>query len=208
MSYAGKFILKPQQDLFLQAPENEDLSMRLAALVGIEVPLHGLIYCLDQQFTYFIKRFDRAGHNNKISVEDFAQLTGNSRDTKYNFSMEKLIPVIDGHCTFPVVEKAKLFKSILFNFLIGNEDMYLKNFSLIMRNHIIELAPAYDFINSTIIIVNTKEEISLPLNGKKNNLIRKDFINYFAIEKLTLPHKIIEQELEVFKSKGNLQIRL
>lgn len=172
------------------------------------MPLHGLIYCLDQQFTYFIKRFDRAGHNNKISVEDFAQLTGNSRDTKYNFSMEKLIPVIDGHCTFPVVEKAKLFKRILFNFLIGNEDMYLKNFSLIMRNHIIELAPAYDFINSTIIIVNTKEEISLPLNGKKNNLIRKDFINYFAIEKLTLPHKIIEQELEVFKSKGNLQIRL
>ena len=36
-----------------------------------------------------------------------------------------------------------------------------------MRNHIIELAPAYDFINSTIIIVNTKEEIALPLNGKK-----------------------------------------
>lgn len=69
-----------------------------------------------------------------------------------------------------------------------------------MRNHIIELAPAYDFINSTIIIVNTKEEIALPLNGKKNNLTRKDFINYFAMEKLTLPHKIIEQELEVFKS--------
>lgn len=198
VDYAGKFILKPQHDFFLQAPENESLSMNLAKLIGIEVPHNGLIYCIDNQLTYFIKRFDRTGHNNKISVEDFAQLTGKSRDTKYSFSMEKLIPVIENHCSFPLIEKAKLFRRTIFNFLIGNEDMHLKNFSLIIRNKKVELAPAYDFINSTIIMGSAKEEIALPLNGKKNNLTKKDFVNYFGSHKLQLPQKIIQQELTVF----------
>ncbi len=63
-------------------PENEDLTMRLAALVGIDVPLHGLLYGRDGAMTYFIKRFDRIARTGKRHVEDFAQLGGQSRDTK------------------------------------------------------------------------------------------------------------------------------
>jgi serine/threonine-protein kinase HipA len=37
--------------------------------------------------SYFIKRFDRYGKGSK-PTEDFAQLTGNTRDTKYRFTME------------------------------------------------------------------------------------------------------------------------
>ena len=37
--------------------------------------------------------------------EDFAQLAGETRDTKYNFSVERLVPLIDTFCTFPVIEK-------------------------------------------------------------------------------------------------------
>lgn len=197
----GKYILKPQHDLFLQAPENEDLTMRLASLIGIEVPVHGLVYSIDGKMTYFIKRFDRAAFNKKIAVEDFAQLTGNSRDTKYNFSMEKLIPVIEKYCTFPIIEKTELFRRTLFNFLIGNEDMHLKNFSLITRKNKVEMAPAYDFLNSTILLSQSKEEIALSLKGKKNNLARKDFINYFAKERLLLSNKVINQELKNLEEK-------
>jgi serine/threonine-protein kinase HipA len=64
--------LKPQNPQFRHLPENEDLSMRLAAAAGIAVPLHGLIYSKDGSMTYFIRRFDRVG-NNKIAVEDFSQ---------------------------------------------------------------------------------------------------------------------------------------
>ncbi len=56
--------------------------------------------------------------------------------------MEKLISIIDKFCTFKPVEKAKLFRLILFNFLVGNEDAHLKNFSVIREDEIIKIAPA------------------------------------------------------------------
>ena len=138
--------------------------------------------------TYFIKRFDRTNHKKKCSVEDFAQLSQLGRDTKYSSSMEKVAELVanSGFCSFPKIESAKLFKLTLFNFLVGNEDMHLKNFSLITRKQQIGLSPAYDLLNTTIAKKNTKEELALPLNGKKNNLKRRDFIEHFAIERLQL----------------------
>ncbi len=192
----GKYILKPQSDIYQYLPENEDVSMRLAKTLGIEVPLHGLIYNIDNEFVYFIKRFDRAGHHNKIPMEDFAQLAGQTRDTKYNFSMERLIPIIDQYCTFPLLEKKKLFERTVFNYIIGNEDMHLKNFSLITRDNKIELAPAFDFLNTTIALHHPKEEIALPLHGKKNNLTKKDFVDYFAMEKLGLNENVVNKFLQ------------
>lgn len=195
----GKYILKPPLDDYPELPANEDLTMKLASLVGIEVPLHGLVYNSDESFTYFIKRFDRAGHKDRLLVEDFAQLSGNTRHTKYNFSMEKIIAIVD-RCTFPLLEKNKLFLRLIFNFLIGNEDMHLKNFSLITRGNKIELAPAYDFLNTTIAIGNAREELALSLNGKKNNLTRKDLIGYYAKERLQLNDRIIQETLDTLKA--------
>lgn len=194
----GNYILKPQNEYYPELPENEDLSMRLAKLVQIEVPLHGLLYSIDGSLTYFIKRFDRYGKNKKIALEDFAQLSGHNRDTKYRYSMEKIIDIINKFCTFPIIDKKKLFVRVIFNYLIGNEDMHLKNYSLITRNNITELAPAYDFLNSTIVIPNSKEEIALSLNGKKNNLTKKDLIDYYGVNKLQLNNTIISDVLEAF----------
>jgi serine/threonine-protein kinase HipA len=53
----------------------------------------------------------------------------------------------------------------LVNFLIGNEDAHVKNSSLIKRGVKVELAPAYDLVNSTIVL-SGPEEIALPLSGK------------------------------------------
>ena len=77
----GLYILKPQTADYLQVPENEDLTMRLASLANIEVPLHGLIYSEDGSLTYFIKRFDRVGRKDKLAVEDFAQLAERDRES-------------------------------------------------------------------------------------------------------------------------------
>ena len=192
----GTFILKPQNFLFPQLPENEDLTMRLAANVGLNIPFHGMIYSKDDSLTYFIKRFDRFGRNKKISVEDFAQLSGKNRDTKYNSSMEKVVNVINDYCTFPIIEKVKLFKLTIFNFLIGNEDMHLKNFSVISKDGKVELSPHYDLINTTIAIKNVKEEIALPINGKKNSLSKKLLIEYFGRDLLQLNQKISAQILD------------
>lgn len=204
----GTYILKPQSDIFIQTPENEDITMRLAKLIGIDVPLHGMIYSKDNSMTYFIKRFDRYGKNKRLPLEDFTQLTGNTRDTKYKWSMEKLIPVLDQFCTFPAVEKRRLFHRVIFCFLTGNEDMHLKNFSLITKNGKVSLSPAYDLINSSIAMPAYEEEIALTLNGKKNNLKSEDFIEYFGMERLGLTKKSIHTSLKKFKSERESMFQL
>ncbi|MEN8154793.1 MAG: HipA domain-containing protein [Acidobacteriota bacterium] len=189
----GKYILKPQNHLYPHIPENEDLTMKLAALSGIEVPLTGLVYSRDNSFTYFIKRFDRKGKR-KIHMEDFAQLSEKTRDTKYDSSMEKISLIIEKFATFPVLEKRKLFLLTIFNFLIGNEDMHLKNFSIIEETGNIKLSPAYDLINTTIVL-NDPEEIALPIDGKKRKLNREIFIEYYGSKRLGLNNKTIETVL-------------
>jgi serine/threonine-protein kinase HipA len=188
----GRYIFKPQTKDHREVPENEDVTMRLAELIGIDVPLHGLVFSKDNSLTYFIKRFDRVGRNKKIAVEDFAQLSGKDRTTKYDSSMEQIINLIDQFCTFPAIEKLKLLNLTLFNYLVGNEDMHLKNFSVIRRDLKVELSPAYDLLNSTIIL-NSQEELALPLRGKKNKLRKDDFLAYFAKERLGLTQKSIGQ---------------
>jgi len=190
----GRFILKPPSLDYPELPENEDVTMRLAAAVGIEVPVHGLVRAIDGSLTYFIRRFDREGRE-RLPLEDFAQLTGESRDTKYNSSMEKVATVVDRFCTFPALERVKLFERTLFSFLVGNEDMHLKNFSLLTRAGKIQLAPAYDFLNTTIALANPQEELALPLNGKKSRLTRKDLVDYFARQRLQLNDRMLADVL-------------
>ncbi|MBU2549947.1 MAG: HipA domain-containing protein [Proteobacteria bacterium] len=108
--------------------------------------------------------------------------------------MEQVVQVIDRCCTFPLIERAGLFKRVLFNYLVGNEDSHLKNFSLIRRDPKIGLSPAYDLLNATIVL-RAPEEIALPLNGKRRNLTRHDLVDYFGHERLGLTEKTIRQTL-------------
>lgn len=191
----GNYIIKPQNDIFPELPQNEDVTMKMAKVYGLDVPLHGLIYSKDGSLSYFIKRFDRYGRGKKHATEDFAQLTGNSRDTKYNYTMEKLVKVIEEYCTFPAIEKADFFKRILFCFITGNEDMHLKNFSVITKSGKTTLTPLYDFINSSISINDPQEELALSLKGKKSNFKATELLDYYAKERLELTNKTIDSIL-------------
>jgi len=195
----GEFILKPQNDAYPELPENEDLTMRLASAIGIEIPLHGMIYCKDGTRSYIIKRFDRLPRKKKVAVEDFAQLSGQTRETKYRSSMEKVAGVIEQYCTFPLIEKQKLFRLTIFSFLCGNEDMHLKNFSLIQRNEKVELSPAYDLVNTTIALPNAIEELALTIDGKKNKITKEILIDYFAFQRLKLTKLTIDKTLDGIK---------
>ena len=116
--------------------------------------------------------------------------------------MEKLTPVIDQFCTFPILEKRKLFRRVMFCFITGNEDMHLKNFSLISRGNKVELSPAYDLLNSSIAIKNSPEELALPLAGKKRKISKEELVDYYGIERLDLNTRIIGSELhKLFVSK-------
>jgi serine/threonine-protein kinase HipA len=208
MDQGGEFILKPQNDLYKELPENEDLTMRLAKTVGIEVPLHAMIYAKDGSRSYIIKRFDRAAKKQKVAIEDFAQLSEQTRETKYRSSMEKVAGIIEKYCSFPLIEKQKLFRLTLFNFLCGNEDMHLKNFSLIRRAGKIELSPAYDLLNTTIALPNSTEEIALTLSGKKSKLTKTILIDSFAKDRLGLTNIVIDKTLEEIKNQKGKWLEL
>ncbi len=196
----GKYIIKPQHHIYPQLPENEDLTMKMASICGINTPIHGMIYSKDGTLSYFIKRFDRLGKNSKLPLEDFAQLAEEKRETKYEYSVEKLIKLIDNNCTFPQMEKIKFFKRFLFNFLVGNEDMHLKNYSLITQNDKIELSPAYDFLNSSIVLGKDVAESALTLKGKKKNLTKNILIDYLGSQRLNLNSVVINNTLNELRN--------
>ncbi len=196
----GRYILKPQSANYPELPQNEDLTMRLASILGITVPFHGMVYSKDNSLTYFIKRFDRKGHGEKLAMEDFAQLTEKSRETKYNSSMETVAKTIEKYCSFPILEKKKLFILTLFNFICGNEDMHLKNFSLITDDGKTMLSPAYDLLNTSIVLRNPME-IALPIKGKMKKLNKNLLVDYFGQEYLGLNSNVIADILKLIKIK-------
>ena len=195
----GRFILKPNPLAYEEVPANEALTMRMAAEAGIEVPAHGLLRAKDASWVYFVKRYDRVGRTGKVHVEDFAQLSGATRETKYDSSLEQVVRLLEQFCTFPAIEKPKLAKRLLFCFLTGNEDMHLKNFSVWMQDGVVSLTPAYDLLNSTLVLENAKEESALPLRGKKRKLNKELWLNYFCKERLQLTEGQIDSVVKDLK---------
>jgi serine/threonine-protein kinase HipA len=57
----------------------------------------------------------------------------------------------------------------------------------------------YDFLNTTIALANPREELALPLNGRKSNLTRNDFVRYFARERLQLNETVPTDVLARFR---------
>lgn len=186
----GHFILKPQHHQWKAVPENEALTMLLARMTGLDVPNSGLLYAKDQSLIYWIRRFDRPGSKSKVGVGDFVQLLEESRDTKYQSSVEKVVSVIDKYCSFPAVEKAIFFKRFLFNYLVGNEDMHLKNYSLIEDGKLTRLSPCYDLLNTSIVL-NSHTESALPFAGNTRRLNRQDLFQDLGYERCGLNERAI-----------------
>lgn len=182
----GRFIVKPNPPPYEEVPANEALTMTMAAAIGITVPPHGLVPATDGSWVFVIRRYDREGRDRRVHVEDFAQLSGATRETKYDSSLEQVAKLVNAFCTFPALELPKLARRLLFCFITGNEDMHLKNFSVLVRDGVAALSPAYDLLNTTLVLQEAREESALPLGGKKRNLTRKLWIETFCRERLRL----------------------
>lgn len=185
----GSYILKPPYKNYLQMPENEDLTMKLAESIGIKTAKHSLIRLKSGELAYISKRFDRTAKI-KLHVEDFAQLLEVLTERKYYGSVEQISKGILRYSSFPGNDLINLFELVLFSFVTGNADMHLKNYSLIRdENDDIKLSPAYDLLSTKLLMPADKEEFALSINGKKAGLKRKDFDTlalYMGINKKTL----------------------
>jgi serine/threonine-protein kinase HipA len=194
----GNYILKPPFTRFPEMPEIEDLTMHLAELVGIKTAEHSLIRLKSGELAYISKRFDRL-KSTKLHLEDMAQITEMLTERKYSGSMEKVGKAILKYSDYAGNDALRFFELTLFCFITGNADMHLKNFSLLKNlDNEVTLSPAYDLLSTRILMPEDKEELALTLNGKKNNLRKKDF-DLFA-EKLGVTQKTKEIIINKFFS--------
>jgi len=169
----GNYIFKPPSIDFPEMPANEHLTMRIAESFGIQTVPSSLIRLQSGELSYITKRIDRGTKGKKKHMLDMFQIT--EAYDKYKSSSEKIGKALGNYSSNTLLDKLFFFELTLFSFLMGNNDMHLKNFSMIETTTGWSLAPAYDLLNAAIINLEDKEEMALTLNGRKNRLETIDF---------------------------------
>jgi serine/threonine-protein kinase HipA len=195
----GSWIVKLPSERFAAVPENEFSMMTLARRLGMDVPeVHlidldavaglpdGIGHLKGQAFA--VRRFDRAAAG-PIHIEDFAQVFGIWPEDKYKSASARNIATVIG------VEAgdnaaAEFIRRLVFNTLIGNADMHVKNWSLIYPDRrTAALAPAYDFV-STIAYIPDEFAAIKYARTKRMSEFSFDELRYLAA-KAHLPEKMV-----------------
>jgi serine/threonine-protein kinase HipA len=169
----GQYIFKPPNSKYPEMPENEHFTMRLAESFGIRTVKSSLIRLASGELGYVTKRIDRTETNEKVHMLDMFQIT-ESFD-KYLGSMEKVGKAIEKYAENSLLDLVYFYDLCLFSFLVGNNDMHLKNFSMIKSEYGWKFAPAYDLLNVAILLPDDKEEMALSVVGKKRKLQQSHF---------------------------------
>ncbi|MCH6202147.1 HipA domain-containing protein [Aquiflexum sp. LQ15W] len=158
----GQFILKPipirppfaKED---ELPANEHLTMQIAKQVfGIRTAECALVFFQNGEPAYITKRFDYYKDGSKIAQEDFASISGRSKEKdgesyRNSGSYETIAKSMKKYVAAYAVEIEKYFEQVVFNYLFCNGDAHLKNFSLQQTpSGDYVLSPAYDLINTSL----------------------------------------------------------
>ena len=218
----GSWIVKLPSTKYDGVPENEYSMMILAQQIGIDVPdiqlieptrISGLPDGMSKLKgpAFAIKRFDRDDDGQGIHTEDFAQVFGIFPDDKYkNASYRNIAEVIAAEVG--EAGAVEFLRRIIFNTLIGNADMHLKNWSLLYTDkRTTLLAPAYDLVSTIPYPVDEKLALTFA-KSKKMTELSMESVSYFA-NKAKLPEKLMLdtalETVERFRTvwpglKGNL----
>lgn len=180
----GDYILKLQTATYPELPESEHFTMMLARRCGLATAAFGLVPLASGVYAYLTRRMDR--ENGIKAMEDFCQLTERPTEKKYFGSYEQIGKLIRRYARFGGVDALRFFEEVLFCYLTGNNDMHLKNFSLLREpDGAWNLSPAYDLVPAQIHLPKDSEELALTLNGKKRRLVSDDFAAFAASLHLT-----------------------
>lgn len=202
-------ILKPNHlsDDYPASVINEFITMSLAASAGLEVPPVFRRYTPDP--VYIVERFDRAvdgaGATQRRHIIDACQLLNKSRAFKYRTATLQSLADVVALCRNRVATRLRLFRWLVFNLLVANNDNHLKNLSFRVGPEGVELAPAYDLLSTAVYHTRTFANeranwpaldlaISLPEATTFGQVTRQSILR--AGEALGLPASISERELD------------
>ncbi len=146
-------ILKP----FIQAldgtVENELFCLRLAARLKLPVPSVEMRYGGTIPFL-LVERYDRAAHKDgiitRLHQEDFCQALSVPPELKYEEEggpgTERSLGLIDRATARPAADRLAFIRALIFHYLVGNADAHGKNYALLYRGKVPDLAPLYDVV--------------------------------------------------------------
>ena len=219
----GSWIVKLPSTTFAGVPENEFSMMEMARRVGIDVPetklvevdsIVGLPDGVDGvgKYAFAIRRFDRTSDGGAVHIEDFAQIFGVYPEGKYDrASYRNIAEVIWVESGEEGI--TEFIRRFVFNALIGNADMHLKNWSMIYRDkRRATLSPAYDFVATLPYIPNDDLALNFVDSKAFGSLTYEQFARFAAKarfpETLTLEtvRKTVEDFRKVWASSDDLPI--
>lgn len=164
---------------------NEQLCIQTAKRIGITVPESFIVSQgsqADEDILYATARYDRPLSNNKeldglkcpyrLHQEDFAQALGIFAADKYEKTpsgyMARMFELLRNNSSNPIEDQIALLRIIIFNYLIGNTDCHVKNFSLLYSEDLKSkrLAPAYDLVATRV--YRTTSDMSFYIGDELN----------------------------------------
>lgn len=161
---------------------NELICLTTAKKLAINVVDHFIIDTNrgeDESVLFATQRYDRIKMRDikihglnipfRMHQEDFCQALGISSIEKYekrnSHYMRQMFECIRRYSANPIEDQIELWDRIVFNYIIGNTDAHLKNYSLQYSEDLstIRLAPAYDIVST--IIYGMPPVMSMSLGG-------------------------------------------
>lgn len=150
----GQFIVKPAPDDFPHLPENEHCIMQLARAVGFDVAQNALVPFENGELAYLTKRFDILKDAKRLFIEDAASLclihpvNKGSDALSYEDTLNTLFTVSGQNRGVTL----NGFRQVLFAYIVGNNDLHLKNFSLFRKpnsqsHYMTNFTPVYDVLS-------------------------------------------------------------
>lgn len=149
---ASTHILKPDStsDFYVHSAINEWFCSRVAQEVGLPVPAVFLRYV--PSTVYIIERFDRKITSDavkRLHVLDATQLLSLAAGMKFSENGLDALNKVVGLCRAKGPTRLAIFRWVVFNLLIGNNDAHLKNLSVFAGKDGYSLTPHYDLVSTS-----------------------------------------------------------
>lgn len=201
----SRFLLKPQLAERPQLPENEHLTSHLAAFLGVDTPIAGLVRLADGSRALLVQRFDRVDGSRRLPVEDFCQLAQKPPSEKRDGSAELGAQLIREFSSAPPFDQLKHWRLHLVSWWLGNDNLHLKNMALLSRAPgEPRLAPAYDLANTRVFAPDAP--LALSVDGKREDLDAEAWFRFAA--HAAIPAPLVRKEAATLLSRMQQAKRL
>lgn len=164
-------ILKPLISSLPGTVENKMFCLRLARRLGFSVPAVSMRKVGAVPFL-LVDRYDRVELNGglvRLHQEDFCQALGVPPELKYEEGggpgTERALDLIGRAAARPAADRLAFIRMLIFHYLIGNADAHAKNYALLYRERVPDLAPVYDALCTTVYPRLTKK-LAMAIGGR------------------------------------------